>query len=127
MKRETVSNIRRSNDTLTSYAMKFYVAPSKDRKAKHMKVPKSRELEETDYKWYVQRRSVNVHGLEIADAANKLARHMAIESFKASDGWLWRLRNRHGIGNKVKRSESGCADISAVEPFRLKFNILMKK
>ena len=73
--------------------MKFDMAPSKNRKGavhkrKHMKVPKSRELENGVYKWYVQQRSVNVHGLEIADAAKKLARRMCIESLKASDGWL---------------------------------------
>ena len=53
-----------------------------------MKVPKGRELEEAVYNSYVQLRSVSVNerGLEIADAANKLARHMGIESFKASDG-----------------------------------------
>ena len=61
--------------------MKFDVVPSKDRKGaihkrKHMKVPKSRELDEAVYKWYMQQHSVsvNMHGLEIADAAtNSLA------------------------------------------------------
>ena len=89
-----------------------------------MKVPKSRVLEEAVYKWYVQQRSVNANmrGLEIADAANKLARHMGIESFKASDGWLWRFRHRHGIGSNVELGEFGCAAISVVEPFSLRFN-----
>ena len=73
--------------------MKFDVAPSKDIKGashrrKNMKVPKGRELEEAVYKWYVQQRSVsvNLHWIDIADAANKLARHMGIESFKVSCG-----------------------------------------
>ena len=79
-------------------------------------------LEEAVYKWYVQQRSVNVRGLEIADVANKLSHHIGMDSFKANDGWLWRFRNRHRIGNKVEHGESGSADISAVEPFRLKFN-----
>ena len=94
-----------------------------------MKVYKSRELEEAVYKWYVQQRSVsmNVRGLEIADAANKLARHMCIESFNASDGWLWRFSNRHGVGNKVGRGEFGGADINAVEPNRQQFNRQMNK
>ena len=102
LKKQTVSDIRRSKDKLTSYAIKFDVTPSKDgrsavHKRKHMKVPESRELVEAVYKWYVQQRSVsvNVRGLEIVDAANKLARHMGIESVKASDYWLWRFRNRH--------------------------------
>ena len=56
VKKQTVSDIRRSKDKLTCYAMKFYVAPNKDRKGtfherKHMKVPKSRDLEEAVYKW----------------------------------------------------------------------------
>ena len=62
MKKQTVSDIRRSKDKLTRYAMKFDAVPSKDKKGaihkrKHMKVPKSRELEEAVYKWYVQQRS----------------------------------------------------------------------
>ena len=44
-----------------------------------------------------------------------------------SNTWLWCFSNRLGIGNIVERGESVSADISAVEPFRLKFNILMKK
>ena len=52
---------------------------------------------------------------------------MGMESFKFSDGSLLRFRNRHRIGHKVERGESGSADISAVEPFILKFNRLMKK
>ena len=47
MKKQTVSDIRRSKDKLTSHAMKFGVGPSKDRngavhKRKNMIVPKSR-------------------------------------------------------------------------------------
>ena len=56
VKKQTVSDLRRSKDELTNYAMKFDVTPSKDRKGavherKHMKVPRSRELEEAVYKW----------------------------------------------------------------------------
>ena len=45
MKIQTVNDIRRSKDTLTNYAIKFDVAPIKDRKCaaherKHVKVPK---------------------------------------------------------------------------------------
>ena len=134
MKKQTFSDIRRSVGKLTSYAMKLDVAPSKDRKGaghkiKHVNVPKSRELDEAVYKWCVQQRSVcvKVRGLEITEAANKLALHMGIESSKVGDGWLWRFRNRHGIGNKVEGRESGSANISATESFRRKFNRLMKE
>ena len=39
---------------------------------------------------------------------------------------MWRFFNRHGIGNKVVRDETGSADIGAAEPLRLKFHRLMK-
>ena len=66
LKKQAVSDIRRSNDKLTSYEMKFDVAPSKDRKGavhkwKHMKVARSKVLEEEVYKWYVQQQSVKVN------------------------------------------------------------------
>ena len=137
VKKQTVSDIRRSKDKLTSYVMKFDVDPSKGKKGavhkrKHMNVPKSRELEEAVYKWYVQQRSVsvNVRGLEIADAANKLAHHMFIISLKASDGWLWRFCNRHGIGNKVEQlkltelNELNLIDLGQLYTTKVKFNQL---
>ena len=54
MGEETVSDILRSRDKLTYYAMEFDVAPSKDRKGavhkrRHVKVPKSREFEVAVY------------------------------------------------------------------------------
>ena len=54
MGEETIGDILRSNDKLTSYAMKFAVAPSKDRKGtvhkrRQMKVPKSSEMTEAVY------------------------------------------------------------------------------
>ncbi|CAM1300043.1 Uncharacterised protein r2_g991 [Pycnogonum litorale] len=86
-----------------------------------MKDPQSKELEEAVFKWYMQQRSVkvNVRGVELMAAAQKLAQHMGIE-FKASTGWLWRFRNRHGVCNKVEHGEAGSADTTAVEPYRLK-------
>ena len=113
--------------------MKFDVDSNKDRKGvvhslKTMRVAKSRELEDAVYKWYVQERSVgvNVRGVDILDAAVKLAAHMGI-SFSGSVGWLWRFRNRHGIRNKVVHCEAGSGDSGVVEPFRLKFQKLIKE
>ncbi|MPC38101.1 Tigger transposable element-derived protein 7 [Portunus trituberculatus] len=52
-------------------------------------------------KWYVQERSVgiNVHGVEIMSAAKRLVVKLGLPDFKASDGWLWCFRNRHGLFN----------------------------
>ncbi|CAM1298588.1 Uncharacterised protein r2_g825 [Pycnogonum litorale] len=126
VKKQTVSDIRKAKDTLRKYAVPFNVDSSKDKKGvihvrRHMKDPQSKELEEAVFKWYVQQRSVkvNVRGVELMTAAQKLAQHIGIE-FKASTGWLWRFRNRHGVCNKVEHGEAGSADTTAVEPYRLK-------
>ena len=78
--------------------------------------------------WYVQERSngVNARGTEILAAAGKLATHRGISDFKSSEGWLWRIRNRHGLFNqwfnKVLHGEAGDDDESSVAPFREKLN-----
>ncbi|XP_062854201.1 tigger transposable element-derived protein 7-like [Trichomycterus rosablanca] len=136
VRKQTVSDIRKSKEKLKEYSVKFSVEKNKDKKGvvhtrKHMKAPQSKELEEAVYKWYVQQRSVNVtvRGVEIKVVADELARHMGIE-FKASDGWLWRFRNRHGLCNTLQHAQAGSADASAnasaVELFRLKLNELIK-
>ncbi|XP_045104416.1 tigger transposable element-derived protein 7-like [Portunus trituberculatus] len=56
-------------------------------------------------------------GVELAASAAKLAAHMGIE-FKASDGWLWRFRRRHGIRNLAVTGEAESADAEMIEPFR---------
>ncbi|KAK3866774.1 hypothetical protein Pcinc_027710 [Petrolisthes cinctipes] len=65
-----------------------------------------------------------VRGVEILTAASKLATHLGIANFKASDGWLWRFRNRHGLF-KV-RGEAGDVDTSSVEPFHQKLKTLIE-
>ena len=80
------------------------------------------------YKWYVQECSVgvNVRGVDIVDAAVKSATHIGIP-FSGSAGWLWRFCNRNGIRNKVVYGEAGSGDSGVVEPFRPKFQKLIKE
>ena len=77
---------------------------------------------------FVQQRScrAKVRGIAIQGAAQKLARHVRITDFTASDGWSWRFRNRHGIGNKVLLGEAASAPTEDVEPFRQKVNKLIQ-
>lgn len=134
VKKQTVSDIRKSKVKLQEYALKFSIDGSGSKSAgfsarKHMKPAKSQDLDEAVYKWYVQERSVGVkvRAVEIASAATDLAEHLAIPNFKASDGWLWRFRKRHGLTNLKTRGEAGSADAASVEPYRLKLNDVIKK
>ena len=92
VKKQTMSDIRKAEETLQAFTVKSDVDGNKDKKGmihkrKHMKVCSSKELEEAVFKWYTQERSVklNVCGTDLLDAAHKLARHMGIE-FSGSTG-----------------------------------------
>jgi predicted DNA-binding protein YlxM (UPF0122 family) len=130
VKKQTVSDIRKSKDKLTSFALKFSVdksqsTPVGDRK--HMRLGRDMNIENAVYKWYTQQRAsgVNIRGVDIQNAAVKLAKHMETK-FEASDGWLWRFRNRHGIGNRVIFDKAGSAPKEEVESFREKLNELIR-
>ncbi|KAG7176855.1 Tigger transposable element-derived protein 7-like 56 [Homarus americanus] len=51
---------------------------------------------------------------------------MGIENFEASDGWLWRFRNRHGMCNKITHGEAGSSPTEDIKPFRERLNDLIK-
>ncbi|KAG7160293.1 Tigger transposable element-derived protein 7-like 40, partial [Homarus americanus] len=107
VKKQTVSDIRKAKDKLTAFSLKYTVdANSKSSSVgarKHMRVAKDTNLEEAVTKWFMQQRSCGnvIRGVEIQAAAAELASHMDIENFEASDWWLWRFRNRHGMCNKI--------------------------
>ncbi len=115
IKKQTVSDIKKSKEKLQTYAVKFSVAgPGKGEPGKkHMKESKSVNLDAAVYKWYEQERAcgMNVRGVELAASAAKLAVQLGISDFKASDGWLWRFRKRHGIRNLAVTGEAEGADI----------------
>lgn len=132
VKKQTISDIRRAKEKLQSYAVKYSVSHTNKGGSssgrKHMKVSQLVDLDTAVYKWYIQQRSVAVcvRGVEIASSAAKLAAHMGITDFKASDGWLWRFRRRHGIHDVKEAGEAASADVESVEPFRLQLLDVIK-
>ena len=132
LKKQTVSDIRKAKDKLLAFSLKYNVIEGRENLSvggrKRMRVSKDENLEEAVTKVFVQQRSCGVKVREIAiqDGAQKLARYMRITDFTASDGWLWRFRNMHEIGNKVLHGEATSAPTEDVEPFRPKVNKLIQ-
>ncbi|KAG7172019.1 Tigger transposable element-derived protein 7-like 15, partial [Homarus americanus] len=132
VKKQTVSDILKAKDKLIAFPLKYNVdATSKSSSVgvrKRMRVAKDTNLEEAVTKWFVQQRSCGnvVRGVEIQAAAAKLASHMGIENFEASDGWLWRFRNRHGMCNKITHGKAGSAPTEDIEPFKERLNDFIK-
>lgn len=56
---------------------------------------------------------MNVFGVEIPGASNKLAESLGI-TFNGITSWLWQFSNRHGIRNKVAQGESASCNKGTV-------------
>ena len=104
--KQTVSDIKKSKESLKKYAVENNVGANNERKT--MKPALNSHLDAAVFKWYFQQRSCgnNVRDVEIMAAAEKLAQHMGVKC-QASAGWLWRFRNRHGIRNTTPHGEGG--------------------
>ena len=107
VKKQTVPDIRKAKDKLLAFSVKYNVIEGRKSlsfgRRKRVQVSNDENLEKAGTTWFVQPRScgVKVCGIAIQATAQKLARHIEITDFTASDGWLWRFRNKHGIGNKL--------------------------
>ena len=93
-----------------------------------MKIGNQKELDEAVYKWYVQQKAfgTKVTSETIRNACEQLRKHLGIEC-SASDGWLWRFRNRHGLRDTQLWGEAGGADTAGAEVYRIQLNELIKK
>ena len=121
--RQTISDFKNKKEKLRDFAKKHLPVDVKNAKlavSKVMKLGKHNALDEATYKWYNQTKSTGlpVRGVDIQDAATKLAREMGIQDFTASGGWLWRFRRRHAMGNRKSCGETASADHESVGQFQ---------
>jgi len=125
--KQTVSDLRKKKDDIRKFVLKFNV--EKETSAvKRMRLPLDQSLDDAVYKWFCQLRSsgLAVRGVEIQAAAERLAKQLDVNNFKASSGWLFRFKRRHNITNKKICGESLSIDDEIVEPFRIKLNNILK-
>jgi transposase len=83
---------------------------SKTRKTS--KESKYAELEQILFTWYQQSRAVNIpiDGCIIREKAKQIAVRLAIDDFAASNGWISRFKDRHGLVYKKLAGESASVD-----------------
>lgn len=84
---------------------------SKTRKTS--KESKFSELEKILFSWYQQSRAVNIpiDGSIIREKAKQIAERLGINDFAASNGWISRFKDRHGLVYKKLAGESGSVDL----------------
>ncbi|KAG7171282.1 Tigger transposable element-derived protein 7-like 18, partial [Homarus americanus] len=120
----SVCLISEAYGSLQSFALKYSPDSSTSKMTvedhKLMRVEQDQRLEDAVFKWYSQQHSsgVAVHGVEMQMAAEKLATHLGIPNFNASDGWLWRVRRRHGIVNRKVCGEAASTPTDEIKHFR---------
>lgn len=89
------------------------------------------DLDDAVYKWFVQQQQsgVPISGPIICAQAEKFDRqlHGIESSFKASSGWLWRFKLRHGIGQIAISGEIRSADDKAASAFPLQLQEIMRE
>ena len=122
--RQTISDFKNNKQKLRDFAQRHLPSdirsPCSVVKARTMRTAKHEALDAACFKWYNQQKScgITVRGVDIKDAAKILARDLGIEDFRASEGWLWRFRRRHALGDRRVSGESASAAQHAVAPFR---------
>ena len=126
----TVYDIKKAKNELRNFQSQQNIAAGAEHFAKRKRLVTGRmkTIDESVYEWYKQQRSVGVpiRGTDFQDAANRFAKHLNIQNFTASNGWLFRFRSRHGISNRKICGESMSADESSVEPFCNRLNEIIE-
>lgn len=132
VKKQTVSDIRKAKAKLTEYALKYSVDGCTTKSGagtprKHMKVG-HQDLNEAVYKWYVQQKACGntVTGNTLRNACQYFSRHLGVHCI-ASNGWLWRFRNQHGLRDVIVPCEANCAGTASAALLGTKSNELIKK
>ena len=119
--KSSLCDLKKARGKIAAYTDDFSVASKtgkkKDRKT--MAKPKNIELDQCVIKWYQQQRGsgVMVRGTELKMAAERFANNIGIQGFKASEGWLYRFKLRHGLTGKKVYGETLDANEEVIDEY----------
>lgn len=87
---------------------------------KRLKVATNENIDAAVLKWFQEMRATNVpiNGPLLCAKARKFAAMLGNETFKASNGWLMRFRDRHGITFQEVHGEKKSAPINDANEWR---------
>ena len=125
--KQQISDIRKNKDKILKFTDN--IETSAGLKRKSLKLANDERLDQALYTWFIQQRST---GTPISgQLLQEKAKHFSLqlhengespdhESFKASNGWLNKFKNRHGIRNLSIQGEKLSAAEETVEPIEEK-------
>jgi len=78
------------------------------------------ELDKAILTWFQQKRAarIPISGPLLQTKAREFALKLGVEDFQASNGWLQKFKNRHGITGKCISGESGSVDTASTEHWK---------
>ncbi|XP_008181899.1 tigger transposable element-derived protein 6-like [Acyrthosiphon pisum] len=84
-------------------------------------------VDKVTFEWFCRDRSYNlpVSGSLLQEKARGVANEVGLESFKASNGWLQKFRERHNISFKNICGEGNSVDTSVIEKWLEKLKTLI--
>ncbi|KAK9892255.1 hypothetical protein WA026_019057 [Henosepilachna vigintioctopunctata] len=119
--KSTICDIKRKRKSIEEFVSCSDAGAGKRRA---LRMSENLEVENALFTWFLQERSGHtpLSGELICEKAKFFySRITGREDFKASQGWLEKFKKRHGIRQLTISGEKLSADVSAVEPFKLKF------
>lgn len=117
----SVSTILKSKNKLLQNAEKMCFTSKKRKAIMAGEFPK---VEKRLYSWFLTQRHSHIPmtGPILKQKAKDLHKKLYGGEFCASNGWLTRFKNRHGIRLLKQSGEKLSSDWKQVEPFKAKFN-----
>jgi hypothetical protein len=125
--KSTYYDIKKSRSTIMNFSLNRDFEHS-EIKRKRTTAAKTSDIDEAVWTWYKQQRAagVPIRGVELQSAAERFAIRFENKEFKASTGWLFRFRNRHGIVNRTICGELLSADHGSVRTFQEKLEKIIR-
>ena len=84
---------------------------------KRQRAGKSADIERALFRWFEQARAKGapVNGPLLKEKAVSLAAALGVPDFEATNGWLYRWKERHNLSYKKLHGESADADLESAE------------
>ena len=116
--------LRRSEEFLGDYSSNC----NKGVKRK-LKDENGEAIDELVFEWFTQQlaKQIPISGPILQEKARQVAEQLAYtsETFKASNGWLEKFRNRHVISFRTINGESASVDNSTIEEWKNRLSIVI--
>ncbi|CAF3452073.1 unnamed protein product [Rotaria socialis] len=88
-----------------------------------------KKIDELVFEWFTQQRAkqIPISGPILQEKARQVAEQLGYtsETFKASNGWLEKFRNRHAISFRTINGESASVDNSTVEEWAQRLSTIL--